>query len=95
MKLGHLMKATRTNVDLLVEMAKIRSSRLLHKIVEDVCTTLSRSLRAFAEGLAVSDQWDDECEYSFPSLTVFPCCWRVRRRKRGHLPSLSWGSLRL
>ena len=77
MKLGHLMAATQTNVDLLGEMAKIRSSRLLYKIVE-VCATLLGSLGAFAEDHALSDQWDYECEYSFPSMTVSPAVRRDR-----------------
>jgi len=40
--------------------------------VEEICVSLPAGLRAFAENRTLSDQWDDECEYVFPSLAVSP-----------------------
>ena len=71
-KLGHLLKATRTSAEVLGRMANIRSTRVLSRVVREVCGSLSEPLRAFAENCTNSDQWDDEYEYSFPSLTVIP-----------------------
>ena len=69
MKLGHLMK---TSIPHLAERINIRSNRLLLRLVEEVCASLPEVLRAFAEDRTISDQWDDEYEYVFPSLTVSP-----------------------
>ena len=68
-KLGHLMK---TSIPHLAERTNIRPNRLLCRLVEEVCASLPEVLRAFAEDRTISDQWDDEYEYAFPSLTVSP-----------------------
>ncbi len=68
-KLGHLMK---TSIPRLAELLNIRSNRLLLRLVEEVCASLPAALRAFAEDRTLSDQWDDEYEYVFPSLAVSP-----------------------
>ena len=68
-KLGHLMK---TSITHLAELFNVRSNRLLIRLVEEVCASLPEVLRAFAEDLTLSDQWDDEYEYVFPSLAVSP-----------------------
>ena len=68
-KLGHLLK---TSVPHLADMLCIRSTRVLLRLVEEVCASLPAGLRAFAENRTLSDQWDDECEYVFPSLVVSP-----------------------
>ena len=68
-KLGHLLK---TSVPHLADMLCIRSTRVLLRLVEEVCASLPVGLRAFAENRTLSDQWDGECEYVFPSLVVSP-----------------------
>ena len=68
-KLGHLMK---TSIPHLAERTNIRSNRLLCRLVEEVCASLPEVLTAFAEDRTISDKWDDEYEYVFPSLTVSP-----------------------
>ena len=68
-KLGHLMK---TSIPHLAERTNIRPNRLLCRLVEEVCASLPEVLRASAEDRTISDQWDDEYEYVFPSLTVSP-----------------------
>ncbi|XP_075968244.1 adhesion G-protein coupled receptor G6 [Anarhichas minor] len=68
-KLGHLMK---TSIPQLAELINIRSSRLLLRLVEEVCASLPAVLRAFVGDRTLSDQWDNECEYVFPPLAVCP-----------------------
>ena len=68
-KLGHLMK---TSIPHLAERTNIRSNGLLCRLVEEVCASLPEVLTAFAEDRTISDKWDDEYEYVFPSLTVSP-----------------------
>ena len=74
-KLGHL---TKTSWEPLGDITNIRSSRVLKRIVEEVLQSLSVPLRAFAENLTPADQWDDDCEYLFPSLIISPAAdgWR-------------------
>ena len=69
-KLGHLLKATRTSVEELGERAGIRSSRRLQMMVKEVRGSLPGPYRAFIDQQTVCDQWDDEGEYVFPALTV-------------------------
>ena len=71
-KLGHLLKSTRTSVDVLGQRARIRSSRQLQRMVEEVCGSLPDRYRAFVEDQTVCDQWDEEAECAFPALTVAP-----------------------
>ncbi|KAK0148421.1 Transposon TX1 uncharacterized protein [Merluccius polli] len=56
-KLGHLLK---TSVPQLADRLCIRSTRVLLRLVEEVCASLPAGLRAFAENRTLSDQWDDE-----------------------------------
>lgn len=71
-KLGHLMKMTSTAMEALMERSNISSVRLINRVVEEVCAALPQPLRVFVENSALSDQWDDECEYSLPSLSITP-----------------------
>lgn len=73
MKLGHLMK---TSIPHLAGLLNIRSNRLLLRLVEEVCASLPEALRAYAVDRTLSDQWDDEHEFVFPSLVV-SCCRTV------------------
>lgn len=65
------MKVTTTSVDTLRETSNITSIRLINRVVE-VCAALPESLRAFAGNCTQCDQWSEECEYSFPSLSITP-----------------------
>ena len=71
-KLGHLLKATETSVEVLGQMARIRSSRLLTRLVEEVVSSLPEPMQRFLENCKPSEHWDEEAEYCFPSLTVVP-----------------------
>ena len=62
----------KTSIPHLAERTNIRSNGLLCRLVEEVCASLPEVLRASAEDRSISDQWDDEYEYVFPSLTVSP-----------------------
>ncbi|TWW53858.1 Transposon TX1 uncharacterized 149 kDa protein ORF 2 [Takifugu flavidus] len=68
-KLGHLLK---TSVPDLSDRLNMRSSRLLLQLVREVCASLPEALRVFVLDPSVSELWDDECEYVFPSLAVCP-----------------------
>lgn len=68
-KLGHLMKLS---IPELADLLDVRSNRLLLRLVEEVCASLPGALRAYAVDRTLSDQWDDEHEYIFPSLAVSP-----------------------
>ena len=68
-KLGHLMKMMTTSVDNLRNSSNITSIRLINKVVEEVCAALPLHLRETAEDRTLCDQWSEECEYSFPSLS--------------------------
>ena len=68
-KLGHLLKFS---IPHLAELTNIRSSRLLLRLVEEVCASLPGVLRAFVGDPLLAGQWDDECEYVFPPLVVSP-----------------------
>lgn len=68
-KLGHLMKLF---IPELADLLDVRSNRLLLRLVEEVCASLPGALRAYAVDRTLSDQWDDEHEYIFPSLAVSP-----------------------
>ncbi|TWW74457.1 Transposon TX1 uncharacterized 149 kDa protein ORF 2 [Takifugu flavidus] len=68
-KLGHLLK---TSVPNLSDRLNMRSSRLLLQLVREVCASLPEALRVFVLDPSVSELWDDECEYVFPSLAVCP-----------------------
>ena len=71
-KLGQLLKATETSVELLGQMARIRSSRLLNRVVEEVVSSLPEPMQRFLENCTPSQHWDEEGEYRFPSLSVGP-----------------------
>lgn len=68
-KLGHLLK---TSIPHMADLMCIKSTRVLLRLVEEICVSLPAGLRAFAENRTLSDQWNDECEYVFPSLAVSP-----------------------
>ena len=74
-KLGHLMKMS---VEQLTELIKIRSTRVMRKLVDEVGSSLSGPLRAFVRDLELVDQWDEGHEYGFPSLIISPAVgeWR-------------------
>ncbi|TWW81732.1 Transposon TX1 uncharacterized 82 kDa protein ORF 1 [Takifugu flavidus] len=69
MKPGHLLK---TPVPDLSDRLNMRSSRLLLQLVREVCASLPEALRVFVLDPSVSELWDDNCEYVFPSLAVCP-----------------------
>ncbi|KAK2902533.1 hypothetical protein Q8A73_012279 [Channa argus] len=71
-KVGHLMKMSRPSLTTLREATGIRSIRLLGQVMEEVLAALPKSLRVFVEQSALPDQWNDDCEYSFPSLLILP-----------------------
>lgn len=66
------MKVTATSVDTLRKNSKITSIRLINRLVEEICAALPQSLRAFAENHSLCDQWSEECEYGFLSLSITP-----------------------
>lgn len=68
-KLGHLMK---TCVTRLSELLNIHSQRLVLNLVKEICVSLPGSFRTFVGNHILSNQWDDEYEYVFHSLTVSP-----------------------
>ena len=63
------MKMMTTSVDNLRNSSNITSIRLINKVVEEVCAALPLHLRETAEDRTLCDQWSEECEYSFPSLS--------------------------
>ena len=69
-KVGHLLRLTESTVTNLGPMANIRSSRLLARIVQEVCVSLSETQRALVKNRTHSEQWIEEGEYRFLSLTV-------------------------
>ncbi|KAK2883356.1 hypothetical protein Q8A73_022289 [Channa argus] len=71
-KVRHLMKMSRPSLTTLREATGIRSIRLLEQVMEEVLAALPKSLRVFVEQSALPDQWNDDCEYSFPSLLILP-----------------------
>lgn len=81
-KLGHLLKTPAVRLG---EASGVRSSRLLHWLVEEVCASLSGPHRAFAENHSLSEQWDDECEYVLPALTVPPAVEDGQEEQEGPL----------
>ncbi|TWW77612.1 Transposon TX1 uncharacterized 149 kDa protein ORF 2 [Takifugu flavidus] len=68
-KLGHLLKTSVLNLS---DRLNMRSSRLLLQLVREVCASLPEALRVFVLDPSVSELWDDNCEYVFPSLAVCP-----------------------
>uniref|UniRef100_A0A1A8AE93 Reverse transcriptase zinc-binding domain-containing protein n=1 Tax=Nothobranchius furzeri TaxID=105023 RepID=A0A1A8AE93_NOTFU len=66
-KFGHLLKIP---AGTLGERLDVRSTRVMERVVEEVRRSLSVSQRAFIETCTLSDQWDDDSEYVFPSLEV-------------------------
>ena len=63
------MKMMTTSVDNLRNSSNITSIRLINKVVEEVCAALPLHLRETAEDRTLCDQWSEECEYNFPSLS--------------------------
>lgn len=76
-KLGHLMK---TSVPHLADLLCIKSTRVLLRLVKEVCASLPAGLRAFAENRTLSDQWDDECEYVFSLPGCVSSCGTMAAR---------------
>ena len=71
-KLGHLMKMTAISVDVLRVRSNITSSRLIDRVVKEVCAALGPPQRTLVENRSLCEQWSDGWEYSFPSLTITP-----------------------
>ena len=69
-KVGHLIKTTATSVATLGQMANIKSSRLLSRVVEEVGAALPASLRTFISDRTHAEQWTEGTDYRFPSLEV-------------------------
>lgn len=79
-KVGHLMKLTTLSEDILRERIKITSTRLVNRVVAEVCEALPPPLSRFARDQMLCEQWSDGSEYSFPTLLVSPAVgdWQER-----------------
>uniref|UniRef100_A0A671WHQ0 Reverse transcriptase domain-containing protein n=1 Tax=Sparus aurata TaxID=8175 RepID=A0A671WHQ0_SPAAU len=71
-KLGHLLKTTATSVDAPRDNSNITSSRIINRVLEEVCAELPPPLRTFVEDRVNCEQWSEESEYGFPSVSVTP-----------------------
>ncbi|CDR12429.1 unnamed protein product [Oncorhynchus mykiss] len=69
-KLGHLMRSRSRLLEELGERAGIRSSRLLRKVVAEVCDSLPVLHRQYVTDTSNSDRWKEGLDYVFPALIV-------------------------
>ncbi|XP_055770762.1 glutamate receptor-interacting protein 1-like [Salvelinus fontinalis] len=69
-KLGHLMQSRSRSLEELGERAGIRSSRLLRKVVAEVCDSLPVLHRQYVTNISNSDWWKEGLDYVFPALIV-------------------------
>ena len=78
-KLGHLMRSRSRSLEELGERAGIRSSRLLRKVVAEVCDSLPVLLLQYVTDTSNSDRWKEGLDYVFPALIVsaaMPLPWK-------------------
>ena len=69
-KLGHLMRNRNRSLEELGERAGIRSSRLLRKVVAEVCDSLPVLHLQYVTDISNSDRWKEGLDYVFPALIV-------------------------
>nr|XP_046223606.1 deleted in malignant brain tumors 1 protein-like [Oncorhynchus gorbuscha] len=69
-KLGHLMRSRSRSLEELGERAGIRSSRLLKKVVDEVCDSLPVLHLKYVTDTSNSDRWKEGLDYVFPALIV-------------------------
>uniref|UniRef100_A0A3Q3ERM5 Reverse transcriptase domain-containing protein n=1 Tax=Labrus bergylta TaxID=56723 RepID=A0A3Q3ERM5_9LABR len=81
-KLGHLVRLT---LDALKERTNITSSRVVERVVEEVFAALPVKLVTFLNIENLCEQWSEEGEYSFPSLSVTPDVGEWQERGGGLL----------
>ncbi|TDG95854.1 hypothetical protein EPR50_G00244570 [Perca flavescens] len=63
---------TAISVDVLRVRSNITSSRLIDRVVKEVCAALGSHQQTLVENRSLCEQWSDGWEYSFPSLTITP-----------------------
>ena len=71
-KLGHLLRMTATSDDALRDSSNITSSRIINRVLEEVCAALPPLLRTFMEDRLNCEQWNEKVEYVFPYVSVTP-----------------------
>ena len=82
-KLGHLLHSAETSLEDLARRMDIRSSRILDRMVKEICASLPGPMRAYTENQTGGEQWEDGGICSFSALTVAPVVgeWQEERDK--------------
>ena len=83
LKLGHLLHDAGTCLGGLAQRMDIRSTRILGRLVKEVCASLPGPAGTYVKSFKSHEQWDDGGPYRFPALTVAPVVgeWQEEKDK--------------